>query len=154
MSDTRLLEFAFGVVVAQVFRGEIPKVQLALIGCAAAMVWGLDNAKILAAGALFSLTVLLAARLGTPSNAAAGRFMSLAGEISYSVYLVQVFTIPTICKLISIWWQTATLDIVIVISTLVTVVAGYVSYLFIERPMAMSLRGSPLQPIRECGVAT
>jgi exopolysaccharide production protein ExoZ len=134
-----LIEFVLGVVIGQTLSGRVPKLELialvlSIIALSIARGW---LNRIVVVGLPCAAMVLVAARLSR-SGGPIGHVEHVCekiGDSSYSIYLIQVFTISTVCKVIAKLAPATDVDVLIAISTIVTVAAGYCSYLWVERPL-------------------
>lgn len=140
---TLLLEFIFGLLVAHLFLTNRISTPVAVVS----FVFG---SVLLVASSWNPFVLPRAIFLGVPSFfivlGAVGIRQSRAalpaylGAASYSIYLVQVFTIPAFYKLSSkflAWMQT---DLLALLCLVVTAVAGCLFYSFVEAPLTQSLR--------------
>jgi len=138
LMDPIILEFAFGVLAAQIFCGKrIAIPGLVAVGCAcAAVLLAVPAHRAFIVGLPSTLLVLGAAYLSRarPAPAPFETMMARLGDASYSIYLVQVLSLPAAGKLAARLWPTVPLDLFIAASTAATVVAAYGLYLFIEKP--------------------
>lgn len=133
-----LIEFLIGILIADVMNGERPYVAGAIVLAALATIpahgWG---ERIWVAGVPSALLVAVAAfvdRRGTALDPIT-RFFAKLGDASYSIYLVQVFTITILCKIVTHLVPHIPLLAAIVLITALTVAASYVVFLLVERPL-------------------
>jgi hypothetical protein len=74
------------------------------------------------------------------------KMLARLGDASYSIYLFQVFVISAVCKLVVKLFPPFPLDALIPILTLIAVLAGYLVYIFAEKPaLDLCRRIGPLQ---------
>lgn len=138
LTNPIMLEFLMGVVVAQACTerrvGLIEAGALVLAATAAhwfgseiRFFWGLPSAA-LVAGAVF----LRHRRLP--------RWMVASGDGSYSIYLIQFFTISATAKVLQRLAPQLNGDVFILFTTTVTVVIGMACFYLVETPMSRWLR--------------
>ncbi len=138
-TDPLLLEFIFGIIVAKIFVGIAPsKPAIASIACAFLLLLAIDPGnRVIAAGVPSAILVLAAAYLSKyqkrPSHTQA--VLGKLGDASYSIYLVQIFTVSAVFKICIRLIPQLPVDAIIIIITLLTVLAGYGVYTFVERPV-------------------
>jgi exopolysaccharide production protein ExoZ len=136
--DPIILEFAFGILAAQLFCGKkVALPGLIAVACACmAVLLTEPTHRALIIGLPSTLLVFGAAHLSrmrlTPSRieTIAGRL----GDASYSIYLIQVLTLPAIGKLTARLWPAMPIDLFTAVGAAATVVAAYGLYLFVEKP--------------------
>ncbi len=78
-----------------------------------------------------TLIVLAIVQMRQSSN----RLLILAGDASYSIYLVQVFTIPFVNKLFALVSKAIPASVVVLADILATILAGILVYLLVEKPL-------------------
>lgn len=88
--------------------------------------WGIP-ALFLVAGALFAKQIH-------------NKTIELLGDASYSIYLVQVFSIPVFYKLCKTLAPSLNGDLIAVLALIFSILAGVFTYLMIEKPMTNFLR--------------
>ena len=138
LMDPIILEFAFGVLAAQIFCGKKVAIPgLIAVGCACvAVLLAIPAHRAFIIGLPSTLLVLGAAYLSrartTPSPFET--IVARLGDASYSIYLIQVLSLPAAGKLAARLWPAMPLDGFIAASTAATIVAAYGLYLFIEKP--------------------
>jgi exopolysaccharide production protein ExoZ len=138
LMDPIILEFAFGVLAAQIFCAKKVAVPgLIAVGCACvAVLLAVPAHRAFIIGLPSTLLVLGAAYLSraraTPSPVET--VVARLGDASYSIYLIQVLSLPAAGKLAARLWPAMPLDVFIAASTAATVVAAYGLYLCIEKP--------------------
>jgi len=138
LMDPIILEFAFGVLAAQIFCGKKVAIPgLIAVGCACvAVLLAIPAHRAFIIGLPSTLLVLGAAYLSrartTPSPFET--IVARLGDASYSIYLIQVLSLPAAGKLAARLWPAMPLDGLIAASTAATIVAAYGLYLFIEKP--------------------
>jgi peptidoglycan/LPS O-acetylase OafA/YrhL len=133
-----VIEFVLGVLVARTLHvGARWGMVLSLVGvgslCASAgilfdveswraLIWGLPAA------------LMLAGLIRMPQIAPGlGSFL---GEASYSIYLIQVFALPAVYKVVQRWLAAMPADAVTMLAVVSTVCAGVLVHLFVEKPLA------------------
>jgi exopolysaccharide production protein ExoZ len=92
--------------------------------------------RIVVVGLPASLLVLAAAVLSKvrQNPSLLEKVFGALGDASYSTYLVQVFVISASVKVLS-KAGALPIDVVVWVTTLVTIAAGYISYAWLERPL-------------------
>ena len=139
LTRSYLLEFVYGVSVAMwLEQRRVPGIILAAILGATALVL-FDNPwnSLIVAGIPASLVIWAAVMLNRrwPDIGPVGRCLGFLGDASYSLYLVQVFTIPAVFKVVLKTMPALSLDLAIALATLVTLAAGVLTYALMERPL-------------------
>jgi len=138
LMDPIILEFAFGVLAAQIFCGKkIAIPGLIAVGCACiAVLLAVPAHRAFIIGLPSTLLVLGAAYLSRTRTAPLPfeTIVARLGDASYSIYLIQVLSLPAAGKLAARLWPAMPLDVFVAASTAATVVAAYGLYLFIEKP--------------------
>lgn len=138
LTNPLLLEFIFGVLIAKLFVGRrlsrnnfIPTISCVLL----LLVMDPTN-RVIVAGIPAAALVFFAARYSYPRFAPFlfENMLIKLGDASYSIYLVQVFAISAANKLAVRLVPTLPLDVLITISAVTAVLAGYLVYILIERP--------------------
>ena len=133
-----ILEFAFGILAGQIFCGKkVALPGLIAVSCASlAVLMAAPSHRALIIGLPSTLLVLGAAYLSRVRMAPSPieTVVARLGDASYSIYLIQVLTLPAVGKLAARAWPTMPLDMFTVIGTAATVLAAYGLYLFIEKP--------------------
>jgi exopolysaccharide production protein ExoZ len=86
--------------------------------------------------------VFLAARLNRNRRALSWPegLLGRLGDASYSIYLVQVFTISGFCKIFLKLWPSMPLSFLIMIVVIATILVGWVAYMLLERPISRVFR--------------
>lgn len=137
-----LLEFLFGVLAAQAYMRLPPSrpVLVAVVVATLALVWADPWSRAIWAGIPSAVLVYCGARFQSPRTGAVTRVLSSLGDASYSIYLVQVFTISAIAKLWVRAVPASPLDLVILVTSLATIAAGWLVYVTFERPMLRMCR--------------
>jgi exopolysaccharide production protein ExoZ len=138
LMDPIILEFAFGIVAAQLFcRKKVALPGLIAVGCASLAVLATEPMhRALFIGLPSTLLVLGAAHLSQmrPAVSLIEAIAAKLGDASYSIYLIQVLTLPAVGKLAAQLWPTMPFDLFIALGSATTVAAAYGLYLFIEKP--------------------
>jgi exopolysaccharide production protein ExoZ len=139
-----LLEFTLGVAAAKIFSGQrfsnvaAGALILSLASTAVgnyldrAVLFGLPSAAVVLMAAFLSKTV--------KKQGAMTILCAKLGDASYSIYLLQVFFISGSCKLAARFAPAMSLDILIIAVTSITILAGYIAYEFLERPLLTFFR--------------
>jgi peptidoglycan/LPS O-acetylase OafA/YrhL len=133
-----VLEFALGMICAMICRSCQPDSRLAcaiLAAGAAALAVSILWRPPLDRFILWGMPSFLIV-LGAASAPQIRRGISVfLGEASYSIYLVQVFTIPVIYKLVARFVPGIDGDLLALLAVILTAVAGVVTYVAVERPL-------------------
>lgn len=135
-----LLEFVFGIFISSVICKNRPANWVAfVVVCAicAILMAEPSNNSIVVGGIPAAIIVFLAVYLDGKKVIPLGLEAALVvlGDASYSIYLVQAFTVSLICKLWVRWMLPGTLDLLIAFIVIMTILAGYTVYVLVERPM-------------------
>lgn len=95
--------------------------------------WGIPSAAVLF-GAL--------ALRWKPTGTRWGRVLIALGDASYSIYLLQVFALPGIGRVLAALHLDRWLpfDVLVVLTTIASVAVGYVFYVLVERPLTRALQ--------------
>jgi exopolysaccharide production protein ExoZ len=148
-----LLEFVYGVIIAKRFLGQRVSAPALIAVCTATLIVLVSDPtnRIVVAGLPSCLLVLLAAALSKRRQRPwpVEKFLGVLGDASYSIYLLQVFVISGSIKIL-IKLDEFPIDLIILITTVATIAAGYISYVCLERPLLQyfgRLRGSRRQLI-------
>jgi len=132
-----LLEFVYGVIVAKLFLDQrVAPLALIAVSIATLVVFVSDPInRIIVAGLPACLLVLAAAVLSKKRQhlTLIERIFGVLGDASYSIYLLQVFMISGAVKVL-VKLGALPIDLIVLITTLVTILAGYLSYVWLERP--------------------
>jgi exopolysaccharide production protein ExoZ len=137
LMDPIILEFAFGVLAAQIFGKKVAIPGLIAVGCSCvAVLLAVPAHRAFIIGVPSTLLVLGAAYLSRARTKPSPfeTIVARLGDASYSIYLIQVLSLPAAGKLAARLWPAMPLDLFIAASTAATVVAAYGLYLFIEKP--------------------
>jgi exopolysaccharide production protein ExoZ len=147
-----LLEFVLGVVAARyALQGGLPwrPTLMAVATFAAVALFAAaemrDRVAIVGSGA--AVLVVLAARADR-ATAAPGRVrttLAALGDASYAIYLIQIFTVSAACKVLKALDPDLPFEAVALVSTAVTLAAGYGAFVLIERPLLRLCRGAGLE---------
>ncbi|EJN03271.1 acyltransferase [Herbaspirillum sp. YR522] len=129
-----MLEFLAGILVARwIQTRRVGKVEGLALVIAAAMVTLLkENYRFLWLGIPASLLVWCGAALG---DRALPRWLVAMGDASFSIYLLQVFTVAACARLMHAVYPHLDPDLFVLLATLVTVLAGMASYRWLEVPI-------------------
>jgi exopolysaccharide production protein ExoZ len=148
-----LIEFVLGIVAARLFIGDtIPRPVLVIVAASLAAMLIVPHTRPGAVVALvFAVLVFAAAKLSArrKSVSALERGLEKLGDASYSIYLVQVFTIPAVCKAAVRLAPAIPLDLLIAVAASITILAGYGLYRFFEMPVltpCRRMRSAPAVP--------
>jgi exopolysaccharide production protein ExoZ len=143
LTNPMLLEFVYGVFVAKLFIKQ-PIAPLAVLAIVAATltVFKMDpTSRTIIVGLPASLLVFIAAILSKKRQQASlyERVLGVLGDASYSIYLVHIFIISATLKGFT-RFGTLPIDLAIFTTTVVAVIAGYLSFIWIERPSLQFFR--------------
>lgn len=142
-----MLEFVFGIMAAKLFTGnKISMAALLSVIISTFIVLFSDvSSRVIVAGLPAAIIILVAAtyskKRGQPSYLE-NAFARL-GDASYSIYLIQVFVISCSAK-IFVHFVPYSIDALIVSATLLSVMAGFLMYIFVEKPLLTLCRRSRL----------
>lgn len=140
-----LIEFVFGILAAKLARREaVPKAALAAVSVATLLlVFSAPLDRAILVGIPSAFVVFLAAHFEKRHRILSGieNVLGRLGDASYSIYLVQVFVISGIFKIMMKLFPSMPLDIAMLAVALMTIFAGWLAYLFVEKPIAAVLRG-------------
>jgi exopolysaccharide production protein ExoZ len=138
-----LAEFCLGMVAADAVlnRTQFDWISFAAVVCVCtAIAYSEPMSRVVIAGIPAALIVLASAltrQLGIQSNLIQ---MVRLGDASYAIYLTQVLIVPGSAKFCRIFWPNIPLDLFVMSTTVLTIIAGYVWYRVVERPIALLLR--------------
>lgn len=134
-----MLEFLAGIVIAQWIQNRsIGKLEILAILIAGAMVVLLKHDyRLLWLGLPAALLVWGGAALGERPLPA---WLVAMGDASYSIYLVQVFTVSACAQLLHAVYPRLDPDGFVVLATVVTILAGLASYRWLEVPIQNHFR--------------
>tara|TARA_Y100001934_G_scaffold249770_1_gene311512 strand:- start:62 stop:691 length:630 start_codon:yes stop_codon:yes gene_type:complete len=137
------LEFILGILIARIYHTYIkvkhPQLLLiiGLILLSASIFVNLNIDRFFTWGIPCALIVCACLYIKQTSN----KLLIYLGNASYSIYLLQVFTIPAFYKIASIAKLPITNDILAFTCIVGTVVAGSIFYALIEKPSHTYLKG-------------
>lgn len=147
--STIVVEFLFGVALAQAtLRGWA----LPAASAGAAMLLGFvliltvpeggENLRTLTWGLPALLIVAGAVAMESRMRGKLPQWLLTLGDASYSIYLVHGFVLPAVgVALIALHWSTlGALTLTVTACLLVASLAGLLTYVFVERPMTVSLK--------------
>lgn len=155
------VEFIFGIVAAVIYIGLSPSKFIYFLFLIVGVV-GLVSSIFITpqAGSMWELRIL---RYGIPAFfivlGAAGLpsirrgLLTNLGDASYSIYLIQVFTIPFFYKTLSyfssaIFWNNLYVDIVAAFCIAITAIAGIIVHRYFEAPLTQLFRNHYAKPWR------
>ncbi|MEN7530442.1 acyltransferase [Cupriavidus sp. DL-D2] len=135
------LEFACGMMVAKAYQSGRFRIglPLAMVGAAllcVTMVWRPDIDRLLLSGVPAVLLVYGALHM----RQLASKWLVYLGGASYSIYLVQVFTIPAFYKFSSRYLDAVPVDLLAAAAFVSTAVFGCLVYRYVELPMTARLK--------------
>jgi peptidoglycan/LPS O-acetylase OafA/YrhL len=142
VTDIIVIEFVFGMVSALLFiNGKWSKYGLyfLIIGSLLLTItifYEINANRVMIWGLPALLIVYGAVNIRQFNN----RIFVFLGGASYSIYLVQVFTIPAFYKLSSRYLNVINADILGIMALTATAIAGAIVYQYIEKPMGMYLK--------------
>lgn len=140
VSDFILLEFVAGLLVAFLFKrngfNSFGKVSLFLGGLLLSLsiseeIRALVGSRVILWG-LPSVFIVYGAVAAPQIKSKVGK---LLGDASYSIYLIQMLTIPVFYKLIVVLGIELSNDFLALVCLIATAIAGTLMYLFIEKPI-------------------
>jgi exopolysaccharide production protein ExoZ len=138
LTNPMLLEFVYGVIIAKLFLGRRVSTPAQIVVLIPTLIVAVSDPtnRIVVAGLPSCLLVLAAAALSKlrQNPSLLERFFGALGDASYSIYLVQVFTISASVKVLG-KSGAVSINLVIWVTTLVTIAIGYISYVGLERPL-------------------
>jgi exopolysaccharide production protein ExoZ len=139
LTNSIILEFAFGVIVAKIFVGR-PLSKLSIFALILSLLLiAKDNYmdRAILFGIPSAVVVLIASYMSerTIIPPYVVNIFAKGGDASYSIYLLQGLFISGACKFI-VKFMPMSLDMLIVVVTTFTVAGGYLAYRFIEKPMS------------------
>jgi peptidoglycan/LPS O-acetylase OafA/YrhL len=138
--DPLLLEFALGVEIARVIRarrmhawsaGALALSFLALLVAR----WPESGGRVVVAGLPAALLLAAVVALELRRKRALPGLLTELGDASYSIYLIQVFTLSAFAKLGRFMLGSASADLLIVVATLGTVAMGVLVHRVVELPL-------------------
>lgn len=136
LMDPLLFEFVYGLVVAEAYctgRWPVPKLAAIAIGLVAL---GRPGDAVIWVGIPAAFLVYGAARLsGRMPSSFATRLCCALGDASYSIYLIQFFTLPLIGRVARSVLPGDVPNLLLVTGFAGTLAAGYGCYVALERPM-------------------
>ena len=136
LMDPYLIEFVYGLIAAEIFcTRRLPVLKLAATVTAVAMTWTVRD-SILWVGVPAALLVYGAARFnsGRP-NRVATRIGCALGDASYSIYLIQFFTLPVIARAIHVAFEGRTPNLIFCAGLFGTLLMGYPCHRYLERTL-------------------
>jgi exopolysaccharide production protein ExoZ len=146
LTSPLMLEFLMGMVIAERLikrRFNLALIVPLAIGLAASLptfrdVWRIFLAGIPAAILVFAL---VRADLMVPiGKSAPTRTLMLLGDASYSIYLIQVLSVPATFRLVLAVFPAFSLIALIFVAAITTLVAGLFSFVAFERPLMRFFR--------------
>ncbi len=138
--DPLLLEFALGVELARVFRDRrfdvrsVSALGLAFVVTLVAY-WDQGGGRVVAAGLPAALLLAGAVALEKRGRSLFPAFLTRLGDASYSLYLVQVFTLSAFAKIGRFVLGDGNAEALVWLATLGTVAAGFVLHHVVEVPL-------------------
>ncbi|WP_050478481.1 acyltransferase family protein [Herbaspirillum rhizosphaerae] len=129
-----MLEFLAGIVIGQIVKNRrVEWIEVAFIGVASALVVILkQDFRLLWLGVPSAFLVWCAASAG---DRGLPKWIVTLGDASYSIYLIQVFTVSACGQLVHLVYPHLDPEVLIALATLLTVCAGVASYKLIESPI-------------------
>lgn len=144
--DFVIYEFLLGMLVAKIYLDQKLKINgwilliISIVLFAFLNTFANDLHRLIIFGIPSFFLVLAVLNLSSITN----KFLLHLGNASYSIYLVQVFTLPLFYKIASNYFSFINFDILAVAALAVSIVAGSVSYLLIEKPLTRILKQKKL----------
>jgi peptidoglycan/LPS O-acetylase OafA/YrhL len=146
--DPLLLEFALGVELARLFRSgrfDVRIMSALVLAFVVTLVarWDQGGGRVVVAGLPAALLLAGAVALEKHGKSLFPAFLTRLGDASYSLYLVQVFTLSMFAKLGRFVLGEGSTEALVLVATLGTVVAGFVLHHVVEVPLGrmVSRRG-------------
>ena len=144
LTNPMILEFLLGVLIGWlVLSGRLQifgllAVTLSLVAVAISN----PTSRVIVAGLPSVLLVVLAIYFERLFShlPAVGRLFVRLGDASYSIYLMQVISLPALAKVLAKVMPGISVDAFTVLSCLCTLVAGYMLYRLVERPLTKGTR--------------
>lgn len=134
-----LLEFVYGVSVAMWLEARriSPVIVICSVGATAMVLFQNPWNTLIVAGIPASFLLWAAVRCNQrwPQVGRVGQLVGILGDASYSIYLIQVFTIPAVFKVIARAMPGMPLYNAIALVSLSTIIGGMLVYIFAERPL-------------------
>lgn len=129
-----MLEFLAGIVIGQIVKNKrIEWTEAIFISIAAIMVITIkQDLRLLWLGVPSALLVWCAA---LASEKTLPKWVVTLGDASYSIYLIQVFTVSACGQLVRLTYPRLDPEILIMLATFLTIFAGITSYKVIESPI-------------------
>lgn len=142
ISASMMLEFLMGILVGQALIGKrIGVVEACSVTIAALTVLLADEShRALIVGIPATVLLIIAVKA---SSYRLPKWVLEVGDASYSIYLVQVFTISACSKGFQRLLPSLDPDLCIVVTTLITIIVGMASYSFVEVKLRSILRTWP-----------
>ena len=137
--DKIMFEFAYGMIVALIIMSKKISFRTSWVCLIAGILFlcgTIGNAEVAKAGReiYWGLPATLIVAGAINIKQIQNKILLFLGNASYSIYLVQVFTIPATLKVLTLILPSNYGDFTIIICTLVTILIGAISYQYIERP--------------------
>lgn len=155
-----LLEFVLGLLAAELFcTGRVRVLALVVVVIALSIAWREGWESILWAGVPFAAIVYGAAKASGRASfkningTFFSRFITEAGNASYSIYLIQFFTLPLSARVTESLLGDHSPDLILVVSFCTTIALGRLCYVWLERPSRSLLRGLAKSTTGEAAVA-
>ena len=145
-----VMEFAFGMILAKLylkgkFKIGLPLVIVGALLLGASIFWKPDLDRLIVWG--IPSVLLVHGALHMPQSTS--KWLVYLGGASYSIYLVQVLTIPAFYKFSSRFLGYVQPDILGFMALVLTVAFACLTYQYVERPMSMRQRRPLPQPVEE-----
>lgn len=139
-TSSLILEFVLGIIISKFICKNLSSYWFAFAVCCAVcatLITELSSNRIILGGIpsamVVTLAVYLEGRIIIPYRLE--QALVILGDASYSIYLMQAFTVSLICKLWVRWMPAGKLDLLIPFIVIMTVLAGLTVHIFVERPM-------------------
>lgn len=144
-----MLEFLVGIIIGQATMDrQVGKVEAVSIVCAALALFFGRHLRPLYAGipaAMLVLAAVLAERHRLP------KWILKIGDASYSIYLIQVLSIPLCTKLVRVKAPWLDPDVFVVFASVATVLGGVAAYTWVECGVRDWLRSRAVKPFAVAG---
>lgn len=154
MTNPIILEFGFGLIVAQWWFSRKIDTFNALTVVAALVLLAVNNPahRVILAGLPSAALLVLAIVFASDFKSKAGAGFRYMGDASYSIYLIQVLSIPIITKGFNFLPNSTPPDLLVLLTVVLTIALGCFFYSFIERPILkwLRLKLAPTPQVTSC----
>ena len=145
VSDLILLEFLAGLMVSLLFKhynfNRFGKISLILGGFLLSLSISEDVRQLIESRViLWGIPSILIVYGAVTTPQVSSKLGKLLGDASYSIYLIQMLSIPVFYKLLSFLNVQLSNDLLAITCVIGTAIGGTVTYLLIERPMTQLIK--------------